>query len=138
MVSLKVLFLHENLISDWDDIMSISGLKQLVHLTLMRNPISQIPGYRAEVVNRVGQLKAFDDYIITDEERIQAPAPLANRFKGMSNFMKIIIPKFQDNQTAEWHTFNFEVDVYRLKRLFERNSPSIRIQSFYRGYRVRS
>ena len=29
------------------------------------------------------------------------------------------------------------MDVYRLKRIFERNSPSILIQSLYRGYRSR-
>jgi uncharacterized protein YjiS (DUF1127 family) len=31
-----------------------------------------------------------------------------------------------------------EVDIYRLKRIFERNSPSILIQSLYRGYRSRN
>ena len=31
-----------------------------------------------------------------------------------------------------------EVDVYRLKRIFERNSPSILIQSLYRGYKSRN
>ena len=34
--------------------------------------------------------------------------------------------------------FNLEVDVYRLRRIFERNSPSILIQSLYRGYRSRN
>ena len=30
------------------------------------------------------------------------------------------------------------MDIYRLKRIFERNSPSILIQSLYRGYRSRN
>lgn len=34
--------------------------------------------------------------------------------------------------------FNLEVDIYRLRRIFERNSPSILIQSLYRGYRSRN
>ena len=34
--------------------------------------------------------------------------------------------------------FNLEVDIYRLRRIFERNSPSVLIQSLYRGYRSRN
>ena len=34
--------------------------------------------------------------------------------------------------------FNLEVDIYRLKRIFERNSPSTLIQSLYRGYKSRN
>ena len=30
------------------------------------------------------------------------------------------------------------MDVYRLRRIFERNSPSIMIQAVYRGYRQRN
>jgi len=29
--------------------------------------------------------------------------------------------------SADQHLFNLEVDLYRLRRLFERNSPAIRI-----------
>ena len=53
-------------------------------------------------------------------------------------YMKIHIPKFLENLSAEKHLFNIDVDIYRIKRMFERNSPSIRIQSFYRGYNYRS
>ena len=56
----------------------------------------------------------------------------------MNHFMKIMIPKFQENQQADQHLFTLEVDLYRIKRLYERNSPSIRIQSLVRGYNVRS
>ena len=80
----------------------------------------------------------MDDFIVTDEERLQAVSPIGFRFKGLSHYMKILVPKFTENLPADQHLFNLEVDLYRLRRLFERNSPSIRIQSFYRGYRVRS
>ena len=30
------------------------------------------------------------------------------------------------------------MDIYRLKRIFERNSPAIMIQSQYRGYKSRN
>lgn len=56
----------------------------------------------------------------------------------MNKYMKIYIPEFIPNLSAEKHLFNFEVDIYRLKRIFERNSPSIRIQSLFRGFRVRT
>lgn len=52
--------------------------------------------------------------------------------------MKLHIPDYLYEKSAEQHLFNLEVDVYRLKRIFERNSPSILIQSLYRGYRSRN
>ncbi len=83
-------------------------------------------------------LMALDDFIVTDEERIDYTSSLAVRFRALSNYMKILIPKFQENQSADQHLFNLEVDLYRIRRMFERNSPSVRIQSFFRGYRVRN
>jgi hypothetical protein len=47
--------------------------------------------------------------------------------------MKLHIPDYTNERSAEQHLLNLEVDVYRLKRIFERNSPSILIQSFWRG-----
>jgi len=52
--------------------------------------------------------------------------------------MKLHIPDYTHERSAEQHLFNLEVDVYRLRRIFERNSPSILIQSLYRGYRSRN
>jgi hypothetical protein len=52
--------------------------------------------------------------------------------------MKLHVPDYAREKSAEQHLFNLEVDVYRLKRIFERNSPSILIQSVYRGWRQRN
>lgn len=41
--------------------------------------------------------------------------------------MKLHIPDYEVEKSAEQHLFNLEVDIYRLKRIFERNSPSILI-----------
>jgi len=79
------------------------------------------------MVNQIRSLLALDDFIITDEERVEYNSPIALRFRALSNNMKILIPKFQENQSADQHLFNLEVDLYRVRRLFERNSPSIRI-----------
>jgi hypothetical protein len=70
--------------------------------------------------------------VITDEERIE-DASFGYRFRGLNEFMKLHIPDYTTEKSAEQHLLNLEVDIYRLKRIFERNSPSILIQSFWRG-----
>lgn len=52
--------------------------------------------------------------------------------------MKLHIPDYVNERSADQHLLNLEVDIYRLKRIFERNSPSILIQSFWRGCASRS
>jgi hypothetical protein len=84
------------------------------------------------LVNKITCLKALDNYVITDEERIE-DAAFGYRFRGLNEFMKIHISDYTAEPTAEQHLINLEVDIYRLKRIFERNSPSILIQSFWRG-----
>lgn len=79
----------------------------------------------------------MDNFVITDEERIE-DASFGYRFRGLNEFMKLHIPDYAKEKSAEQHLFNLEVDIYRLKRIFERNSPSILIQSLYRGYRSRN
>jgi len=69
----------------------------------------------------------MDDFIVTDEERLQAISPIGFRFKALSHYMKIIVPKFTENLPADQHLFNLEVDLYRIRRLYERNSPAIRL-----------
>ena len=97
-----------------------------MHITLFANPVCSIPGYRHFIVNSVPCLKALDNYVITDEERIE-DASFGNRFRGLNEYMKWHITDYSDEPSAEQHKFNLEVDIYRLKRCFERNSPSILI-----------
>lgn len=108
-----------------------------MHLTLFGNPVCSIPGYRHFLVNSISSLLALDNYVITDEERIE-DASFGYRFRGLNEFMKLHIPDYTREKSAEQHMFNLEVDIYRLRRIFERNSPSILIQSLYRGYRSRN
>lgn len=134
---LKFLYLHNNNISNWSDIQSLVALPQIMHLTLFSNPVCSIPGYRHFLVNSMQTLLALDNFVITDEERIE-DASFGYRFRGLNEFMKLHIPDYTKEKSAEQHLFNLEVDVYRLRRIFERNSPSILIQSLYRGYRSRN
>jgi len=108
-----------------------------LHITLYSNPVCAIPGYRHFIVNSIPGLKALDNYVITDEERIE-DASFGYRFRALNEYMKLHIPDYLNEKSAEQHLFNLEVDIYRLKRIFERNSPSILIQSLYRGYRSRN
>jgi hypothetical protein len=137
MHSLQFLFLHNNALKKWQDLQALTALPQIMHITLFNNPVCQIPGYRHYLVNSIQGLKALDNFIITDEERIE-DASFGYRFRGLNEFMKIHISDYSNERSAEQHLMNLEVDVYRLKRIFERNSPSILIQSFWRGCASRS
>ena len=101
-------------------------LPAILHITLHSNPVCAIPGYRHFIVNSLPCLKALDNFVITDEERIE-DASFGYRFRGLNEYMKLHIPDYLNEKSAEQHLFNLEVDVYRLKRIFERNSPSILI-----------
>ena len=81
---------------------------------------------RAGQIDIIDAGKALDDFIITDEERIE-DASFGNRFRGMNEYMQWHITDYSHEPSAEQHKFNLEVDIYRMKRSFERNSPSILI-----------
>jgi len=81
-------------------------------------------------------LLALDNHIITDEERIE-DASFGYRYRALNEYMKLHIPDYAKEKSAEQHLFNLEVDVYRLRRIFERNSPSTMIQAIFRGFRQR-
>lgn len=93
-----------------------------------------MPGYRHYLVHSIPTLLALDNFVITDEERIE-DASFGYRFRALNEYMKLHIPDYARERSAEQHLFNLEVDIYRLRRIFERNSPSILIQTVYRGYR---
>lgn len=77
-------------------------------------------------MNSIPSLLALDTFIITDEERIE-DASFGYRFRALNEFMKLHIPDYARERSAEQHLFNLEVDIYRLRRIFERNSPSLMI-----------
>ena len=124
LINLKFFYLHNNNISNWNDITALTALPSIIHLTLFSNPVCTIPGYRHYMVNSMQSLLALDNYVITDEERIE-DASFGYRFRGLNEYMKLHIPDYAKEKSAESHLFNLEVDIYRLRRIFERNSPSI-------------
>jgi hypothetical protein len=132
LLNLQFLYLHNNNLTKWQDLQSLTVLPQIAHITMFSNPVCLIPGYRHFIVNSIPTLKALDHFVITDEERIE-DASFGYRFRALNEFMKLHIPDYSNERSAESHLLNLEVDLYRLKRIFERNSPSILIQSFWRG-----
>ncbi|CAI2377570.1 unnamed protein product [Moneuplotes crassus] len=129
LVSLKILFLHCN--------KKLTGLPKVIHLTLYSNKVATVPGYRHYMVNCIPSLLTLDYCVITDEEQTEDVSFCA-RFRAMNKYINICIPEFIPNITDEMHLFNLEVDIYRFKRINELNSPSIRIQSLFRGFRART
>lgn len=100
LVNLKFLYLHNNKISRWQDISSLSTLPSVMHITLFSNPVCLIPGYRHFLVNSIPTLLALDHFIITDEERIE-DASFGYRFRALNEFMKLHVPDYAREKSAE-------------------------------------
>ena len=94
------MYLHDNNITNWNDIQSLVSLPQVIHLTLFGNPVCSIPGYRHFLVNSIHSLLALDNFVITDEERIE-DASFGYRFRGLNEFMKLHIPDYAKEKSAE-------------------------------------
>ena len=57
-------------------------------------------GYRHYCVTKLSSLKALDEYIITDEERME-DVGFGLRFRALSPFMRLYIPEFKEDLNAE-------------------------------------
>lgn len=69
--SLKLLYLHNNLIDDAESLYKIFEIPNLMYLTLFNNPLSTKWSLRHFVVNSMPQLFALDFNAISDEERME-------------------------------------------------------------------
>ena len=97
-------------------------------------------------MNQIPSLYALDKHVVTDEERLP-DASTSSRFRALNSHMKFFLPaqrlqsphpEGESSDTVTAHLLSYEVDLYRLKRAYERNSPSLLIQSLFRGYHSRS
>ena len=131
-----MLYLHDNRFSSERVVQNVIHAPNIKHLTLYNNEIVNSPSYRHFVVNSCPSLIALDFNVVAEEERTTFFGE-SKRFKGMNKYTYFKLPDYIMHQTAEDHIFLLETEIYRLKRLSERNSPVIRIQSLFRGYRSR-
>lgn len=142
---LKLLLLHDNGISQFEDIKSLFCSPSLIALTLYNTPFSLKKSYRHQVVNSLFTLQALDYHVISDEEIIED-------IKFSSNFAKFS-PVLQINlceENLKKKPFSvtreeiIEEQLNSVKKI-ERNihqilvhgSPIHIIQRWIRGYFVR-
>ncbi|OMJ73824.1 hypothetical protein SteCoe_27406 [Stentor coeruleus] len=123
MPRLQVLYLHDNLLENWDTFTSLSFLPQIVHLTLFNNPCIHLPQYRKYMLSSLPGLLALDFHIATQEERLGIYIPNPDKSKIW----------IQDSNDMK----SFYTHMYKLRRKWEKCSPSIKIQSLWRRYYVR-
>ncbi len=64
MLQLKVLYLHDNLLSSYDDVKSLAYTPVIEILTLYDSPLSLKRNYRHHVVNSIWSLKVQINQII--------------------------------------------------------------------------
>ncbi|OQS05460.1 L-allo-threonine aldolase, partial [Thraustotheca clavata] len=137
--SLKVLDISDNFIPKWKDLEGIEALFNIVLLRVSGNPIASLQNYRSVFVNRIPQLKGLDDHVITDEERIQN-ANFAPRYNSLHPLMLITEwRKWENKPKVPDFTIisSLNQSLSLIKRQYECNSPVIRLQRQYRGYRCR-
>jgi hypothetical protein len=123
MPRLQVLYLHDNLLETWETFTSLSSLDRILHLTLFNNPCIHLPQYRKFMLSSLPSLLALDFHIATQEERLGIAMPDPEK-------SKIWIQDCSDLRSLKQH-------LYKLRRKFEKCSPSIKIQSVWRSFYVR-
>lgn len=123
MPQLRVLYLHDNFLENWETLESLSVIPGLIHLTLFNNALVHLPNYRNYVLSKMKCLLALDFTITTEEERFGYSIPT-------SPYSKVWILDNIDLDSLKYH-------LNRFKRKWERSSPAIRIQSLWRSYCIR-
>ena len=71
---LRELYLRGNRVCALEELQHLAGLQQLRLLWLTRNPIAELPGYRAAVLRALPQLEKLDDMVVTEQEVAEAAA----------------------------------------------------------------
>lgn len=135
LTELQILYLHENLLSDWDSIRPLELLPRILHITLFNNPIVHLLGYRHYMVSELQTLLVLDFYVVTDEERLTDVSYSAH-FKTLTDITKFPLQEAETNAEEELLGL-YSRTIYKLRRKYERCSAVIRIQSLWRGYKIR-
>jgi hypothetical protein len=117
LVSLRLLYLHENQISTWEEMSKLTALPSILHITLFDNACTNIHGYRLYMVNSIPTLIALDMHVITDEERIE-DVSFTGMFRAQSENMRIDINDYSNENSAERHIFNLEIDIWKQVIIF--------------------
>ncbi|XP_033098701.1 uncharacterized protein LOC117102517 [Anneissia japonica] len=131
--SLKILYLHNNSISQLDCVHNIGAAQSLQVLTLFDTPISLKKSYRHHVVNSIWSLRALDYHVISDEEIIE-DAIFGGKFQTMhDNFKYNPIPSVPKDSAFADEVRNVRDILRQVSIIQAKYSPVLIIQKFIRG-----
>lgn len=133
---MECLYLHDNVLSLWDNVESVVTCPSLLHLTMFNNGVVNLPKYRSHIVATATTLIALDYGIITDEDRAEMPG-YAEYKTRLGDYPKIRVPTPADMTESDQLNTYFDYICY-LKRKKEKCSPTVRIQNLWRMYKTRS
>ncbi|XP_075038010.1 leucine-rich repeat and IQ domain-containing protein 3 [Mixophyes fleayi] len=134
---LKLLYLHNNQIRMLDNVESLSYCSKLTGLTLYDTPLSLQKNYRHIVVNSIWSLKALDNFVVSDEEIIEAWV-LHGRFKALSPDLHItLLPVPSKDLSLQNGTKVVNEIIRKINCILASCSPVLIVQKWIRGYLVR-
>lgn len=85
---LEYLVADDNLVAKFSEIQRLAGLKHLVSLSLVRNPITETEGYRSYVAILLPYLQVLDGSPVTLEERTAAATSTRRNFGTMPTLIE--------------------------------------------------
>ncbi|XP_060088005.1 leucine-rich repeat and IQ domain-containing protein 3 [Heteronotia binoei] len=137
MKNLHLLYLHDNMISNFENVHSLSFCPNLIALTLFNTPVSLKIAYRHIVVNNIISLKSLDYYVISDEEIIESWR-LPEKYKPFThNFFVDICPLPGKKTTFQEEMKTVREIVSKINHILSHYSPILIIQKWVRGHLLR-
>ncbi|XP_077189450.1 leucine-rich repeat and IQ domain-containing protein 3 isoform X2 [Paroedura picta] len=137
MKNLNILYLHDNTISNLENVHSLSFCPKLIALTLFNTPLSLKIAYRHIVVNTIISLKSLDYYVISDEEIIESWR-LPEKYRPFTlNFFVDICPLPGKKTTFQEEMKLVRGIISKINHILSHYSPILIIQKWIRGHLLR-
>ncbi|XP_043942771.1 leucine-rich repeat and IQ domain-containing protein 3 [Protopterus annectens] len=135
--NLHLLYLHDNSITDLENVHSLSTCTNLLGLTMYDTPVSLQKIYRHCTVNSIWSLKALDKYIISDEEIIE-DWHLPGIFKAFNHRLRVnILPAKNTVTSLQDEIKSMNHIISKINQILAHTSPVLIIQRWIRGHMTR-
>ncbi|KAL4429092.1 hypothetical protein ABPG74_022178 [Tetrahymena malaccensis] len=139
--NLRLLYLHNNNLSDMESLNQIFKCKQVVYLTLFRNPLSELNSIRHYIINQMPSLKCLDFNYVLDEERsdiLIADDNQSARYYQLSKLSwPVVIYPNDENLTEQQYLSILYKEISLITTQHRKCSFILTIQRFIRGFIVR-
>ncbi|EAS05063.2 hypothetical protein TTHERM_01299690 (macronuclear) [Tetrahymena thermophila SB210] len=139
--NLRLLYLHNNNLSDMESLNQIFKCKQVVYLTLFRNPLSELNSIRHYIINQMPSLKCLDFNYVLDEERsdiLIADDNQSARYYQLSKLSwPVVIYPNDENLTEQQYLSILFKEISIITTQHRKCSFILTIQRFIRGFIVR-